>query len=77
MSDFNIYDFQTLAERGISISFNSLGMTASKSEGDSVICEDRHHIEYELLINLDMTLLDLMDVWFPQKNCKQDLCAEE
>ena len=29
--------------------------------------EEYHYIEYELLLNLDMTLSCLMDVWFPQK----------
>lgn len=65
MSDLNIYDFQSLAERGIIISFDKAGMSATRDNED--ICKEYHYIEYELLINLDMTLSDLIDVWFPQK----------
>ena len=65
MSDFNIYDFQALAKRGIIISFDKAGMSVTKDTDD--VCKEYHYIEYELLINLDMTLSDLIDVWFPQK----------
>lgn len=66
MSDFNIYDIRTLAEeRGIVITFGKAGMEATQVGED--ICQNSHQIEYDLLINLDMTLEELMDVWFPQK----------
>lgn len=76
MSDFNIYDFQSLAaERGINISFDKTGMSATRDDED--ICKEYHYIEYELLINLDMTLLDLIDVWFPQKTEEQEEKKDE